>query len=60
MTAVPAETPVTAPVEDPTVAIPVLALVHDPPAGIAVNVVEDPAHTVDAPLSAGVPPKIVT
>jgi len=33
-----------------TVAIPVLLLDHVPPVGLAVNVVDDPMHTVLAPV----------
>ena len=41
--------PVTIPVVDPTVAIPVAPLVHVPPRGVSLNVVVKPAHTVSVP-----------
>ena len=45
----PDETPVTTPVEDTTVAIPVLPLVHVPPPA-SLKVVVNPAHTVPVPV----------
>lgn len=51
--ALPAETPVTIPV-DPMVAIEVLVLVHVPPPVLFVSVVVDPAHTLAVPpIAAG-------
>src|SRR5580700_2626843 len=49
MTEVPAETPVIIPELEPTVAMPVLTLVHVPPPGVPVYVVVAPAHTVPEP-----------
>ena len=48
--AVPAIIPVTIPVLDPIVAIPVRELVHAPPASPSVSVVVLPAHTAVAPV----------
>ena len=48
MTAVPAATPVITPVL-PAVTIPVLLLLHTPPAVASLNVVLIPAHTLAAP-----------
>jgi hypothetical protein len=42
ITAVPPATPVTTPLDEPTVAIPILPLVHVPPDGELDNVAEDP------------------
>ena len=50
--AVPTLTPVTTPDPDPTVAIPVLPLVHVPPAGVEFNVVVVPEQTVAVPVIA--------
>ena len=50
MTAVPALTPKTTPVPDPTVATPVLALTHVPPAGVELSVVVVPTHTLGEPV----------
>jgi hypothetical protein len=47
--AIPAATPLTTPVPPPTVAIAVLLLVHVPPAGAEVSVVEDPTHIAADP-----------
>lgn len=52
MSAVPAATPVTMPVPDPTVAVAVLPLVHVPPDGEELNVVVAPSHTVAVPVIA--------
>ncbi len=49
MVAVPAAIPVTMPVPDPTVAILVLLLLHEPPEVVLVNVVVAPAQTVKVP-----------
>jgi hypothetical protein len=46
----PAATPVTTPVEEPTIALVTALLVHTPPPMESVNVVESLVHTVDAPL----------
>jgi hypothetical protein len=52
---VPGPTPVTIPVE-PTVATPLLLLLHVPPAAAPVNVVVPPlAHKVSVPVIVGVP-----
>ena len=45
----PATIPVTIPVEDPTVALPLL-LLHVPPAGVEFSVVVAPTHTVGFPV----------
>jgi hypothetical protein len=51
---VPAETPVTIPVDAPTVAIDVLADVHDPPELASDKVIVLPAHTLaDPDIAAG-------
>lgn len=50
---VPAEMPVTTPVEDPTVAIAVFALVHVPPATGSLNVVVLPIHVLFTPVMPG-------
>ena len=47
---VPAETPVTIPVPDPTVATPVAELVHDPPLVAFASVVVAPIHADDTPV----------
>lgn len=47
--AVPAETAVTTPVEDATVATAGLPLLHVPPAGVPAYAVEAPSHTLVAP-----------
>jgi hypothetical protein len=52
ITAVPALTPLTTPVEEPTVATPVLPLVHVPPAGEELSVVEEPVQTEAVPVIA--------
>lgn len=49
----PAETPVTTPVDGLTVATAVLLLVHVPPATLSVNVIEDPTHVPDGPPIGG-------
>ena len=46
---VPEVTPVTIPVDEPTVATPVALLVHDPPPVLLVNVIVEPGHTVPGP-----------
>ena len=48
---VPAVTPVTIPVDDPTVALPLL-LLHVPPAGVEFNVVVRPTQTFNVPVIA--------
>lgn len=50
ITAVPALLPVTTPELEPTVATPVLPLVHVPPDGVELNVVVEPVHTVAVPV----------
>ena len=52
MFAVPAATPVTTPVAEFTVAIPVLPLLHVPPLVALLNVVVLPTHTVAVPVVA--------
>ena len=49
----PAATPVTVPLPEPTVAIDVLPLTQVPPVGDGVNVMLLPAHNEDAPLTVG-------
>jgi len=51
MLAVPADTPVTIPVE-PTVALPGLLLLHAPPAVASVRLTVEPTHTGAAPVIA--------
>jgi len=48
--AVPADTPVTTPVEELTVAIETEPLVHSPPEGEDDRVVVEPAHTEKSPV----------
>ena len=43
-------TPVTTPVEDPTVAILVLELDQWPPVTVSASVIEEPTHTVEDPV----------
>lgn len=52
MVAVPAETPVTTPVEEPTVATPVLPLLHVPNNVASSSVVVELTHTVIVPVMA--------
>jgi len=47
---VPAEIPVTIPVEDPTLAIPVALLLHTPPEEASLNVVVEPKHRDSVPV----------
>ena len=49
ITDVPAETPVTMPDVDPTVAISVLPLLHVPPPEPD-NIIEEPTHTLPGPV----------
>ena len=49
MVTVPAATPVTTPVAEPTIALDVLLLTHVPPDSAFVSVAEAPMHTVDGP-----------
>lgn len=54
ITAVPAAIPVTTPDDEPTIAIVVLPLVHNPPAGVAVIINDPPTHMcapVDKPMT---------
>jgi hypothetical protein len=53
MIAEPAETPVTAPVEEPTVATAVLLLLHVPPPVLWLRVVTEPWHTLVVPVIGG-------
>ena len=46
----PVDTPVTTPDVVPTVAIPGLPLVHEPPAEASVKLIEPPMHTPDGPV----------
>ena len=46
ITAVPAEIPLTTPLDGPTIATPVLLLLHVPPDDPSVSVIFDPAHTI--------------
>ena len=48
--AVPADTPLTIPVSDPTVAVSILLLLHAPPGTTSVNIKLAPAQTTDAPV----------
>jgi hypothetical protein len=50
MTAVPAAMPFTVPLNDPTVAMPVLALFHVPPVVASVSTVTAPTQTVLVPV----------
>jgi hypothetical protein len=50
MFTVPAVTPVTTPVAEPTVATEVLLLAHEPPAGEPAKVSVAPVHTVLPPV----------
>ena len=52
MFVVPDETPFNKPVDTPMVATPVLLLVHEPPPVLLVNVIEEPTHTLEAPVIA--------
>ena len=47
---VPAEIPVTIPVEEPTVAIAVLLLLHVPPVVESISALVEPAQTLAVPL----------
>lgn len=54
MVEVPADTPVTIPVPEPTVATAVLLLLHEPPPEALVSVVVVPGHAVSVPpIAAG-------
>jgi hypothetical protein len=57
MVHVPAETPVTIPVEEPTAAIPELLLLQWPPEVESIKVTVEPAQTLAVPL---IPPSAVT
>lgn len=48
---VPADMPLTMPLDDPTVAAEVVPLVHVPPASVFANVVVVPTHTDIVPVS---------
>jgi len=50
----PALAPVTIPVEDPTLAMPLLLLLHTPPEILPVKPVVRPTHTLVVPLITGV------
>ena len=60
MVQVPAESPVTTPVVEVTVAIRVLLLLYMPPDAESCNVVEEPTHTLKVPLSGDNVPEPVT
>ena len=61
ITAVPDATPVTTPLAEPTVAIPVLLLDHVPPLVVLLHVADDPLQiTVDPAIVCGVGAVIVT
>jgi hypothetical protein len=49
MIAVPADIPVTVPVEEPTVAMPVAPLLHVPPVGVPLKVEVPPTHITNVP-----------
>lgn len=53
MIAVPALTPLTMPVPEPTVAIAVLLLLHAPPVIVSLSVVVAPTHAVADPVIVG-------
>ena len=57
--AVPAETPLTTPVEASTVAVAVLDDVQTPPAGVLASVVVAPAHTLVVPVIAATTGKVL-
>lgn len=50
ITGIPADTPVTTPVELPIVASAILLLVHVPPEGVEDKVVADPMQTFNVPV----------
>jgi hypothetical protein len=50
MVTIPAATPVTTPVDDPTVAIAPMLLVHVPPVVESLMVMVEPIHTDDEPV----------
>ena len=50
ISAVPGDTPVTTPVPDPIVAIGVLLVVHEPPAGVLTCAPGDPTHIRSGPV----------
>src|SRR5947209_4732202 len=52
MTELPAATPLSMPVPDPMVAVPVLTLVHVPPEVASVSVVIPPTHATGVPVIA--------
>jgi hypothetical protein len=60
MIVVPAATPVTTPVPEPTVATVVVPLLHLPPKVVSLNVVVNPTQTCDVPVMGPGPAKIVT
>ena len=60
MSAVPAATPVTAPLAEVTVATAALPVVHVPPVTVLMNSVAAPAHTSGVPVMAGGSPVTVT
>ena len=56
MVSTPPAAPVTMPVVEPTVATPMLVLLHVPPVVASANVVEPPTHIVAVPdMAAGAP-----
>ena len=52
MIGLPADTPVTTPVVEPTVANPVLLLLQVPPPVISLNIVVEPVQTLAVPVMA--------
>ena len=52
MLGVPAETPVTTPVVEPTLALVASLLLHNPPVVASANPIVDPVHTAGAPVMA--------
>ena len=50
MVGTPADTPVTTPVDEPTVAIAVLLLLQVPPVVASLIIIEEPVHTVVRPV----------
>ena len=60
MITLPAVTPVTVPVSEPTLAIAVLLLVQVPPPVVVLSVVDEPAQTDEAPVIGAGPADTVT
>lgn len=56
---VPADTPVTTPDEEPTVAVEPLALVHVPPVEASLSVVVRPTHAFKVPVMGNKGPTVI-